>query len=553
MNSLKIVTLLCCLSAPAAFAANPFDLPQPRQTASHVHHSEHATSGGAAVYPYEFRSIDGYGNNSIDPLRGSANTPLLRHTTVDYGDGSGSPAGANQLSARLISNLVVAQDHSIPNATRISDFVWDWGQFVDHDIDLTPTATPEEPFNVPVPAGDPWFDPNNTGTQVIGLDRSAYQIVSGIRQQVNAITSFLDGSQVYGSDPARMMELRTLDGTGRMKTSTGNFLPYNVNGFPNAPDNSPGYFLAGDVRANEQVALTALQTLFVREHNFWANAIHLLEPYLDGDGVFYRARAIVGAEIQIITYRDFLPLLLGKNAIPHYTGYHPNVDPSIESVFSTAIYRVGHTMLSPTLLRLDSHNHSIGNLDLADAFFNPSEITGPGIEPYLRGLSKQVPQEIDPFLVDGVRNFLFGPPGAGGFDLASLNIQRGRDHGLPRYNVVRQNFGLAPKTTFAQITSDHELRAKLAAAYATPNDIDVWVGALAENHVSGELVGQLVSTVLKEQFTRLRDGDRFWYQSYLPPILVLGLETQNLTTIIQRNTTINRELQGNVFLVPPGY
>ncbi|HEY4283398.1 MAG TPA: peroxidase family protein, partial [Chthoniobacterales bacterium] len=454
MKIAKSICFLFCVSASAVYAGSPFDVPMARPLEITQQKHTKAASSSSAIYPREFRSIDGSGNNPIDPLRGSAGVPLLRHTTIAYGDGHGTPAGSDQMSAREISDLLCAQDQLIPNSEDTADYLWQWGQFIDHDMDLTPTAVPTERFDVPVPLGDPFFDPDGTGTQIIELDRSTYQIVDGIRQQINADTAFIDASQVYGSDTARATELRALDGTGRLKTSDGNLLPYNIHGFPNAPDNSPGYFLAGDVRANEQVGLTAMQTLFVREHNYWAGVIKRRQPSLDDDGIYYRARAVVGAEIQVVTYRDFIPFLMGPNALAPYVGYNPDVDPGIENAFSTAAFRVGHTMLSPTLLRLDSNNQSIGDLSLADAFFNPTQISGPGIEVYLRGLAKQVHQNVDGYLVDGVRNFLFGPPGAGGFDLASLNVQRGRDHGLPRYNVVRENFGLARKNSFAEVTSD---------------------------------------------------------------------------------------------------
>jgi peroxidase len=540
--------LFICGVASALYAGNPFEIPMARPPEVTRHST--ALSSGPAVFPWEFRSIDGTGNNPIDPLRGSAGVALLRHTTIGYGDGSGTPAGEGEPSAREISNLVCAQDQSLPNAANTSDFLWQWGQFVDHDIDLTPTADPAEPFNIPVPLGDPYFDPQGTGTQVIELDRSLYDMINGVRQQLNVITAFIDGSQVYGSDEARAMELRMLDGTGRLKVSRGNLLPYNIHGFPNVPDNSPTYFLAGDVRANEQVDLTAMQTLFMREHNYWARIIKNQQPWLNDDSVYYRARAIVGAEIQIITYRDFIPRLLGPHALPRYTGYNPQLDPGIENAFSTAAYRVGHSMLSPVLLRLDRHNHSIGDVNLRDAFFNPTLISSVGIEVYLRGLAKQAHQAIDGYLVDDVRNFLFGPPGAGGFDLAALNMQRGRDHGLPRYNVVRQDFGLAPKNSFADVCSDPLMQAKLASCYAAVDDIDAWVGALAEDHVNGGQVGELIFTVLRDQFTRLRDGDRFWYQTYLPRPWVKYLENQTLATIIRRNTSIGHELQRDVFQVP---
>ncbi len=549
MNLTKIICLVVCNSTAAAWAAGPLDVPLARPS-DFTPGSHTASTFGPARFPSEFRTIDGSGNNPIDPTLGAANIPLLRLTTVGYGDGSGTPAGQDQMGPRYISNAVVAQDYLIPNTENASDFLWDWGQFVDHDIDMTPAANPIERFDILIPPGDPFFDPNDTGTQTMECDRSAYEMIDGIRQQINVITAFLDGSQVYGSDDARALELRALDGTGKLKTSDGDLLPYNVDGFPNQPDNSAGYFLAGDVRANEQVALTVMQTLFMREHNYWAGIIKERQPYLDDDGIYYRARAIVGAEIQIITYRDFLPLLLGPNPLPAYTGYNPYVNPGIANVFSTAAFRVGHTMLSPTLLRLDNHNHSIGDLSLADAFFNPDAVSSVGLEPYLRGLGKQIHQQVDCYLVDGVRNFLFGPPGAGGFDLASLNIQRGRDNGLPRYNVVRQNFGLAPKTTFAQVTSDVAVQQKLASMYATPDDIDIWVGALAEDHVNNGLTGETIFTILKDQFTRLRDGDRFWYQSYFPQAMLQVLEKQSLTTIIRRDTGVGRELQRNAFIVP---
>ena len=548
MKPTKLICLLACVSASALYARNPLEIPI--APSAHLAPGEGiAHSSEPAVYPEEFRSIDGSGNNPEEPTWGAANIPLLRLTKIAYGDGKSTPAGTGEPSARAISNIVFAQSESIPSAVHVSDYIWQWGQFIDHDIGLTPTTNPAERFDVPVPAGDPFFDPQGTGTQVIELSRSIYQMVNGVRQQLNTDTAFIDASQVYGSDDARARELRTLDGTGRLKTSAGNLLPFNVNGFPNAPDNSASFFLAGDIRANEQVGLTAMHTLFVREHNYWAKKIRRLEPGLDDDGIYLRARAYVAAEIQLITYRDFIPHLLGPNALPPYEEYDDDVDPGLANSFSTAAFRVGHTLLSPILLRLDANNQSIGNLELAQAFFNPAEISGPGIECYLRGLARQIPQEVDCRLVDGVRNFLFGPPGAGGFDLASLNIQRGRDHGLPRYNEARKNFGLKSKDSFAEITSDPSTQARLAAVYATPEDVDFWVGALAEDHVNGGLVGELIFTVLRDQFSRLRDGDRFWYQSYLPASTLRTIEKQTLATIIRRNTTIRGELPNDVFLV----
>ena len=549
MSPSKLVSFLFYAGAAASLAGgNPFELRM--RPLLKAEKKLPPPSRAPAVFPYEFRSIDGSNNNPIEPNRGAANARLLRNCPNAYGDGQSTPAGADQKGAREISNQVVAQDHLIPNAQNVSDFLWQWGQFIDHDLDLTPNMEPLEPFTIPVPKGDAYFDPGGAGNQVIELDRSLYEMVDGVREQMNINTAFIDASQVYGSDEARARELRRLDGSGKLKTSPGDLLPYNVHHFPNLPSDDASFFLAGDFRSNEQLGLTAMHTLFLREHNFWAEMFRRAQPYLNDDGIYLRARAIVGAEMQIVTYRDFLPLLLGRNGLAPYRGYRREVDPGISTIFSTAGYRVGHTLLSPQLRRLDKRNRSIGDISLADSFFNPTQISSIGIEPYLRGLAKQRPQEVDPYVVDPVRNFLFGQPGQGGFDLPALNIQRGRDHGLPRYNQVRMAYGLPPYATFSQMTSDPVVRAKLASVYPSPNDIDVWLGALAEKHKPGMMVSETTYAILKDQFERARDGDRFWYQTYLPRPMVILLERQPLSAIIRRNTTIRNELQENVFRLP---
>jgi hypothetical protein len=452
--------------------------------------------------------------------------------------------------ARLVSNEVCDQREPIVNKLGLSDFVWQWGQFLDHDIDETPIASPAEPFDIEVPTGDPWFDPDGLGGETIPLDRSAYEIVGGVRQQLNNITSFIDASNVYGSEEDRAHELRTNDGTGRLKVSAGDLLPYNTAGLDNAPSaNIPTFFLAGDVRANEQVGLIAMHTLFVREHNRLADLIAQRRPGLSGDEIYEWARAMVAAEMQAITYREFLPKLLGEGAIPPYRGYRPSVDPGIANEFATAAYRVGHTMLSPVLRRVEASGFEAaeGHIDLADAFFNPSEIEANGIDTVLRGLASQHAQDVDVFVIDDVRNFLFGQPGMGGFDLPSLNIQRGRDHGLPSYNDLRAAMGRMPASSFAEITEDVEVRDRLASVYTSVNDVDAWVGMLAEPHREGAFVGETLYRVIREQFVRLRDGDRFWYEVYLPRPMIQEVEELTLSRIIQLNTGIGDELQEDVF------
>lgn len=502
-------------------------------------------------FPHEVRTIDGSGNNPGNPAWGQAGTPLLRFLTEDYADGVVAPSGGERPSAREVSNACAHQEGDVLNSTGATDMLWQWGQFLDHDITLTPLLDPVEPFDIPVPAGDPWFDPTASGEATIPMDRSFYEYVDGVAQQINEITSFIDASMVYGSDEERAKALRTLDGTGQLKMSPGGLLPYNEDGLPNAPSSSAEYFLAGDFRANEQVGLTVMHTLFVREHNKWARFAQRRNPQWDGERIYQYARAMVTAEIQQITYDEFLPVLLGRDALPPYRGYRPEVEPGIMNCFATAAYRVGHTMLSDTLLRLDVRLEAVpeGYLSLADAFFNPENVVTLNLAPYLRGLSWQQAQEVDSYIVDGVRNFLFGPPGAGGFDLASLNIQRGRDHGLPGYNAARRAFGLAPVESFADITSKPEVQERLAAVYASVEHVDLWMGGLCEDHVRGAMVGETFRAILVRQFTALRDGDRFWYQGYLDRRMLRRIERQTLARIIRRNTYIRDEIRNEVFRI----
>lgn len=510
------------------------------------------------TFGFETRSIDGRNNNVQNHSWGSANSQLLRLVPPEYEDGKAQPSGAARPNVRKISNIVAVQDAPVYNKKNATDMLWQWGQFLDHDIDLTGAAMPPEPYPISIPSGDPYFDPQFTGTQEMPLNRSGYDHATGLttdnpRQQLNHITAFIDASMVYGSNPIRARALRTNDGTGRLKTSPGNFLPFNTQGLPNAGGPDPTLFVAGDIRANEQVGLTSMHTVFVREHNRLATTINGRSRKLTGDQIYERARARVGALIQVVTYQEFLPVLLGPNALTPYTGYDASVNPGISNIFSTAAYRVGHSMLSPELLRLRKNGKPIpeDNLALRQAFFSPWRITNEGgIEPLLRGLAKNRAQEVDAYIIDDVRNFLFGPPGAGGFDLASINLQRGRDHGLPSYNDVRLAYGLSPAVTFADLTQNPEVQQSLASVYGTVEQLDVWLGGLAEDHRPGAMVGELFYTILVDQFERLRDGDRFFYLNSFLHHQIKKLEKTTLADILRRNTTIGREIQDNVFLLP---
>jgi hypothetical protein len=511
----------------------------------------------------DIRTYDGSGNNIANPDWGATFIHLQRFAPSDYEDGISALAGELRPSARVVSNAVVNQDPDefIPNSFNTSDFMWQWGQFLDHDIDLTDGN--QETANIIVPIGDPHFDPNETGVQVIPFSRAIFDSTTGTdtnnpREQENEITSWIDGSNVYGSDAERAMALRVGPNSPLLKVSDGNLLPFNVDNLSNANGfvgDPTTLFVAGDVRANEQVGLAAMHTLFVREHNRLARLLTRTMHGASPEEVFQSARRLVIAELQIITYDEFLPALLGSDTIAPYSGYDDSINPSIFSEFSAAAYRLGHSMLSPEILRLDRRGQEIdeGNIALRDAFFTaPNILSERGdLAPIFRGLASQAHQRIDVKVVDDLRNFLFGSPGQGGLDLPSLNIQRGRDHGLASYNDTREAMGLERLSEFNQITSDMEVSQTLQNTYGSIDDIDLWVGGLAEEPAVSQdsQLGELFTTILASQFTALRDGDRFWHERDLNKAEKRLIRGTTLSKVIRNNTRIGRELQDNVFYV----
>jgi len=373
---------------------------------------------------------------------------------------------------------------------------------------------------------------------------------SNPRQQVTKISTFIDASMVYGSDTTRANALRIFSG-GLLKTSAGNLPPLNTAGLENAndahifPDSS--MFLAGDIRANENLELTSLHTLFLREHNQLASAIAVANPKLTDEQIYQRARRLVMAEVQSITYQEFLPAMLGANALRPYQGYRSDVNPGLATEFSTAGFRVGHTLINDDIQFLDNEGvEARAGLALAFAFFNPAPLKQSGPDGLLKYLATDNTQEVDPQLVEGLRNFLFGPPGAGGLDLASINIQRGRDHGLPDYNSVRAAYGLPRVTSMAQVTSDVGLQSKLLSLYGSVDSMDLWVAGLAEDHLAGSSVGPTFQKIIAHQFERTRDGDANWYERSFSGRQLAALRSTKLSDIIRRNTSLTK-IQDNVF------
>jgi hypothetical protein len=513
------------------------------------------------------RSIDGYGNNLDNPQWGAVGDIQPRISPADYADGIAEPKLGIEFgkeNPRVISNILFSQDDIIQSKLSLSDYTWVFGQFVDHDVVLTETS--QEPLNnIVVPEDDQFFTPG----AVIRMSRSIAAEGTGVsienpRQHQNNITAFLDLSQVYGSDEYRANWLRSkVD--GKLKMSSGDRLPWNTltGEFNSNIDYSAPFmaddthtltkmYVAGDIRANENPLLLSFHTLFVREHNRLCDVLKGKHPGWDDTRLYNAARNKLIAYYQKIIYDEWLPAL--GVVLPKYNGYKPNVNPQIFNEFSTAAFRMGHTLINGTIIRMDNNGKESkeGNISLRDAFFNPFVIDfAGGIDAYFKGMATQVQQEFDCKVIDDVRNFLFGFPGSGGLDLAAININRGRERGLADYNTIRTSLGLPRLNSFFELTGNVEDAELMELVYGDIDNVDAWVGMLAEQHNDDALFGNLVTTMMELQFQALREGDRFYFENMdFSADEMENIFAVSMRDILMRNTSISI-MQKEVFKAMP--
>lgn len=518
-----------------------------------VNHTPRGTIDSIGCMSATFRTIDGTCNNITRITRmefGATDVEMIRVVEPQYGasDPFNAMAGEDRRSARDISNIVIDQPAIIFSSANLSALHYNWGQFLDHDITLTPEVE-EEYEPIAIPDNDPLF------TEEISFLRSEFFNIQndGLpREQLNIQTAWVDGSMVYGAEEDRAEWLRT-HSEGKLLVSTGNLLPFNtIDGEYDseidtlAPstagaDDNGRMWIAGDLRVGEQTGLTSLHTLFVREHNRLCDEL-IASGMTEDEEIYQTARKKVVAIIQKITYDEFLPAL--GVTLPTYKGYNPNINPNIANSFATAAYRLGHTMVVDSVRMFDNDCNLTGDsiVSLIQAFFNPEIIRNYDIAPFLKGLTIEVQYEIDPYIVPELRNFLFTDPNSpivAGLDLASLNIQRGRDHGLPDYNTIRETFLGEALTSFDQISSDPTVVSNLETAYnGDIDDIDAWVGLLCEDLVSGTSLGATLHAMMIDQFSRIRDADRYYYESYLSESDLAEVKSTSLSDVIMRNTTV---------------
>ena len=541
-----------------------------------------------------FRTIDGSQNSLYG--WGAAGTPLFRLFQPAYENGIDVPRGgafnnSTLPNPRTVSNAIGSQTESIPiDASEWSSI---WGQFLTHDIGLNKATeeTPAAPGDS-TPIAVPQNDPNDlfvqNGVTTIPFTRVPEFPDPGIdtpRQQSNQVTTFIDASAVYGSNQERADFLRSFNG-GLLKTTVignGEILPpFNTAGLPNESLGPiENFYLTGDIRANSFTPLIAIHSLFIREHNRLAREIQgrlegneaqlvrLFESFqsdfsrknptatlaeIKDEFLYQAARQVVGAQMQVITYNEFLPLLVGDSLLNNYAGYDKYVNPSLSHAFTNAAFRATHSNVPDLVRRIDSRGITeISTLELAS--FNLQDLQTNGIDSLIQGSIFTQTEAIDTFQVDSLRNVPI-PSARIGIDLFATDLARGRDVGLPGYvEVYNQLFPNKQIVDFADLPFAPNIVEVFKATYSDVSQIDLLAGGLAEiPDPNGGMLGPTFTFLIKEQFVRLRDGDRFFFleQNQLNQLQILDPDILNTTfaSIIRQNTENSFLVPDNVFQVP---
>ncbi|XP_054015508.1 uncharacterized protein LOC128896281 isoform X1 [Hylaeus anthracinus] len=505
----------------------------------------------------KYRSFDGSCNR---PLQwGATMTPFRRVLPPSYSDGVEAPrkalSGSELPSAREVSLKV----HR-PSPSSNPDFtvmLAVYGQFLDHDITATaisqgvngssisccpPSVGHPECFPVPVASGDPVFDVTGRTCMEFVRSAGAPQCKIGPRQQLNQVTAFIDGSAIYGSDVSMARDLREFSGGRlRMQRTPDNrtLLPASTNpddGCNRESERLRGRycFAAGDARANENLHLTTMHLLWARQHNRIAEELAKINPAWDDETLYEESRRIVVAQLQHITYQEFVPTVLGEQETesrelkPLKSGYRqwtedpdePNNDPTIANSFAAAAFRFAHTLLPGLMKVTDDLRGTSSYVELHRMLFNPYSLYSEGgVKSSVTSATENVVQMTSTHVTSQLTNHLFEDPIGNatvpcGLDLVSLNIQRGRDHGLPGYTRWREYCGLGKPESFSDLEGhvDPQTLRDMSALYESVHDVDLYTGALAELPKPGGIVGPTFSCLIADQFVRLQKGDRFWYE-----------------------------------------
>ncbi|KAK6741023.1 hypothetical protein RB195_009088 [Necator americanus] len=536
-------------------------------------------SGTESLRTQEFQRYDGWYNNLANRDWGSAGSRLHRDSPSNYEDGV-YMMNLSLPSARVLSDLVFKGNAGIPNARNLTSMFAFFSQVVAYEIMAsTATSCPLEIMKIPVPPGDPVYDIDGTGTNMpftrAKYDKQTGQGFNSPREQVNERTAWIDGSFVYSVMEAWVATMRSFENGTLREGNVRRYPPFNN---PHIPLNNPPppqihrlmnpdrLFLLGDSRVNENPGLLSFGIILYRWHNILAGRLQKENSTWTDEELFQGARRWLIATLQKIIFYDFLPALLDTEVKP-YTKYMPHVPPGISHAFAAAAFRYPHSIVPPAMILRKNVDHcefreEVGGfpaLRLCQNWWNAQDIVQEySVDEIILGMASQITEADDLIIVEDLRDYIFGPMHFTRLDVVASSIMRGRDNGLPPYNVLRKTFNLPEKqwhTINEKLYKEkRELFDKLAELYGDINYLDAYVGGMLEGDNGA---GELFKAIIMDQFERLRDSDRFWFENTQNGLFtteeIRKIHNITLRDIIRATTEISDDwLQDDVFYFRDG-
>ncbi|XP_029431072.1 dual oxidase 2-like isoform X1 [Rhinatrema bivittatum] len=534
---------------------------------------------------WEVQRYDGWYNNLAHHSRGSVGSRHLRLLPAHYADGVYQALQEPQVpNSRSISNVAMQGKSGLPSTKNRTVLGVFFGFHVFSEI-MGPdrSGCPAEFLNIPVPTGDPMFDPKDTKNVVLLFQRNQWapgtgQSPNNPRQQVNSVTAWIDGSSIYGSSHSWSDALRSFSG-GMLSSGSDPLFPKESDGrLPmwKAKDvstqqlGSKGIYNFGTARGNESPFVQAESIVWFRYHNYLAKKFSKEHPDWSDEELFQHSRKWVIATYQNIVLYEWLPVFAQGNASV-YTGYKQYVDPGISPEFQAAAVQFTATMVPPgvymrskacsfrNVVDIANDKDHFPALRMCNSYWNRenSNLKRPtDIDDLLLGMASQIAEKEDNVVVEDVRDYWYGSMKYSRTDFMAKAIQRGRDLGLSTYNNVREFFGLEPVRSWDKISPWNitEVIDGLAALYG--NDIsklEFIPGIMLENGGSGELF----TAIILNQFERLRDGDRFWFENEKNGLFtkneIAEIRDTRLRDVLVAVTSANAtHMQQNVFVWSTG-
>ncbi|NWT44045.1 DUOX2 oxidase, partial [Chroicocephalus maculipennis] len=487
---------------------------------------------------WEVQRYDGWYNNLLHHSRGTVGARLLRLLPANYADGVYQALQEPHVpNARQLSNTVARGPSGLPSRRNTTVLAVFFGFHVLSDILGTEKpGCPAEFLNIHIPPGDHVFDPAATGEVVLPFQRIQWAMETGQspnspREQTNEVTGWLDGSSIYGPSHSWSDALRSFS-RGQLASGRDGRLPRETDGRvpmwkaldPSTGQGGPqGIYDLGSAWGNENRFLQAESIAWFRYHNHRATALAQMHPTWTDEDLFQHARKWVIATFQSIVLYEWLPTLLGTS-VPEYKGYQQHLDPSLSPEFVVSARQFLATMVPPGIYKRDtqcqfqeasSPGGSFPAVRLCNSYWSRKSTGLQQAEPVdvddlLLGMSSQIAEREDNIVVEDLQDYWYGPLKYSRTDYVASWLQRGRDFGLPTYNQARERFGLKPLQNWSDLAPhlDQQVLEKVAALYAnTTARLELLPGGMLEAD------GSLFSAIILDQFVRLRDGDRFWFEN----------------------------------------